>query len=99
MSTIDKQVRNFMSTNYVLAGEGQGVDAIGGDESLMELGIIDSVGVFALVDFIEDTYGISVNDSEIVPENLDSIDRIVHFINQKNPVMQASNTAPSIEAC
>jgi acyl carrier protein len=49
----------------------------------MDRGIIDSIGVFALVDFIEQQYSITVSDGEITPENLDSINRIVAFIISK----------------
>ena len=51
--------------------------------SLLESGIIDSTGVLELVQFLEDRFGITVEDSELVPENLDSIDRICAFLRRK----------------
>jgi acyl carrier protein len=53
------------------------------DDSLMEKGIIDSTGVLELVNFIEETFGISVEDEELIPDNLDSLDNITAFIMKK----------------
>ena len=53
------------------------------DDSLMEKGIIDSTGVLELVNFIEETFGISVEDEELIPDNLDSINNITAFIMKK----------------
>jgi len=52
--------------------------------SLLELGIIDSTGVLELVGFLEETWKISVEDDDLVPDNLDSIDNLVAFIKRKN---------------
>jgi acyl carrier protein len=49
----------------------------------LETGVIDSTGVLELVAFIEETYGIKIDDEEIVPENLDSIENITLFVTQK----------------
>jgi len=51
--------------------------------SLLELGIIDSTGVLELVNFIEESYGITIEDDELTPENLDTIDRMFEYINRK----------------
>ena len=55
------------------------------DASLMEQGIVDSTGVLELIGFLERTFGISVADTETVPENLDSIARIVAYVQRKRP--------------
>ncbi len=54
-----------------------------GSASLIEAGIIDSTGVLELVGFLEETYDIEITDSELVPENLDSIDKVVRFVGAK----------------
>lgn len=54
------------------------------DVSLLEEGIMDSTGVLDLVMFIEETFGIQVKDEELIPENLDSVDRLVAFIQKKS---------------
>ena len=53
------------------------------EDSFMENGIIDSTGILELIDFTEETYGISINDNELLPENLDSLDNISRFILSK----------------
>ncbi|WP_309068439.1 hypothetical protein [Microbacterium sp.] len=54
-----------------------------GDESLMETEVIDSTGVLELIEFVEREFGIRIEDSETVPENLDGIDRLVAFVQRK----------------
>lgn len=83
MSNVKIEIRQFITENYVLTDE---VDELNENESLMDRGIIDSIGVFALVDFIEQQYGVTVSDDEMIPENLDSINAIVAFINKKKNV-------------
>ena len=57
------------------------------DTSLLDQGIIDSTGVLEVIGFIEETYGIMVEDSELLPENLDSIEGIAQYVIRKsNPV-------------
>lgn len=52
-------------------------------DSFLDTGTIDSTGVLEVVTFIENTWSIQVADREMVPENLDSIDRLVAFIGRK----------------
>jgi acyl carrier protein len=51
--------------------------------SLLDMGIIDSTGILELVEFVEKSYGVKIEDQELVPENLDSIDNLVTFISRK----------------
>jgi len=51
--------------------------------SLLELGIIDSTGVLELVGFLEGKYGFEVEDSELIPENLDSVDNLINYVGHK----------------
>ena len=80
MSAMEQEIRSFIEETFILTDEKADLAA---DQSLMELGIIDSTGVFALIDFLEESYGISIKDSEIIPENLDSITQITAFIGRK----------------
>ncbi len=52
-------------------------------DSLLDKGIIDSTGVLELVGFLEENYHIQIEDEELVPENLDSINNLVKFIQKK----------------
>jgi acyl carrier protein len=56
---------------------------LGGGDSFLEKGIIDSTGVLELVGFIEKEFAISVADEELLPDNLDSLDNLVRFIAAK----------------
>ena len=51
--------------------------------SFVDNRIIDSTGVLELVAFLEKTYGIRVEDDELDPDNLDSIDRLAAFVERK----------------
>jgi len=76
---IKEQVRSFVTSNFYVANPA----ALENGASLLELGIIDSTGVLEVIFFIEDTFGIKVEDNEMLPDNLDSIDRIAGFIARK----------------
>jgi acyl carrier protein len=79
-TTIERQtVREFIVTNFFVPDEGSLAD----DTSLLEQGIVDSTGVLELTAFIEETFSVKVEDSEIVPENLDTIGGILAFIARK----------------
>jgi acyl carrier protein len=81
IETQEDVVRNFIRQNFVLGSDGE-VD-LGSDQSLLDLGLIDSSGVLELIDFLEETFSIRILDEETVPENLDTISRIVAFVGRK----------------
>jgi acyl carrier protein len=56
---------------------------LGESDSLLRLGIIDSLGVVELVEFLHDTFDITVDDDEITEENLGSLSSIGRFVTQK----------------
>lgn len=74
---MEPELRSFLAENFLLGEEFRGLP---GSASLIEAGIIDSTGVLELVGFLEETYGVEIADSELVPENLDSIDNILRFM-------------------
>lgn len=78
--TIEQQIRNFIVENFLF---GESNNGLNDDDSLLEKGVIDSTGVLELITFIEETYGIKVNDEELIPENLDSISNVTNFIKRK----------------
>ena len=77
--SIENEIRKFIEENFILEGE----DNLGEEDSLLEKGIIDSTGVLELVAFLEETYQFKIKDEELVPENLDSINNISQFIQNK----------------
>lgn len=74
--TYRRQVRDFLLSNFYIAD----ANALEVDTSLLDQGIIDSTGVLEVIGFIEETFDITVEDSEILPENLDSIEGIARLI-------------------
>ena len=76
---IERQVRDFISSNFYVSNPA----SLDENASLLEQGVIDSTGILEVIGFIEDTFGIEVSDSEMVPDNLDSIARIVRFVRSK----------------
>lgn len=78
--TFSAEIRAFIVSNFLFGQEGQGFSD---DQSFLESGIIDSTGLLELVSFVEQQYGISVGDRELVPENLDSLRNISRFVAQK----------------
>lgn len=61
----------------------ESVNDINFDESLIDRGYIDSIGIITLVTFIEDAFTIRVYDHEILPQNFESLNRIIMYVNQK----------------
>lgn len=74
------KLRDYIQESY-LFGDSSRMPA--DDDSLMAGGIIDSTGVLELIEFLEAEFGISVDDTETVPENLDSIAGLVRYISAK----------------
>ncbi len=79
MSTKDK-VRNYILENYLFTND---ASALSDGDSFLDKGIIDSTGILEVIYFLEEEFGVSVDDEEMIPENLDSVDNIVVFIGKK----------------
>ena len=73
------QIRQFVMEN----AQGRGITELGDNDSLIESGIVDSLGIFRLVSFLEETFGIKVGDDEIVNENFQTINDIERFLATK----------------
>jgi len=78
MNHIDT-VRHFVVENF-LFGDGESLKE---DTSFLETGIIDSTGILELVMFLEESYGVKIEDDELIPENLDNIRNITQFLERK----------------
>ena len=82
---LQQQIRDFVTTNFYVPDP----KALDDATSLLDHGIIDSTGVLEVIMFIESTFGVSVEDSEMLPENLDSIERIAAFVAKKQVPLAA----------
>ena len=77
---IKARVRAYIVDNFIMGGDGaQLQDA----DSFMETHVVDSTGFLELVSFIEETWALTVDDDEMVPENLDSLDNIDAYVRRK----------------
>jgi len=79
-AAIESAVRRFITETFPLGDSG--FELSGGD-SLLEVGVIDSVGVLELIEHLESTYGFRIPDEDVLPENLDSIDAITQYVSQR----------------
>lgn len=74
-----RQVRAFLVDTFLLGDD----DGFGDDESLLDSGIVDSTGVMEVVAFLEESFGIVIDDDELVADNLDSVERLAAFVARK----------------
>lgn len=73
---INSQIREFLYENFIFTG----LNGLDDDASFLEHGVVDSTGVLELVLFAEETFGIAVEDDEVVPDNFDSVSRLAAFV-------------------
>jgi len=74
------RIQKFILENYLFTSD---PSALGSDDSLLGRGIVDSTGMLEIIMFIEEQLGVTVQDEEMVPENLDSVNRIATFVESK----------------
>jgi acyl carrier protein len=75
------KIRQFIFDNFLFdAEEGD----LQNDSSFLDQGIIDSTGVLELVEWLEDDFGLTIDDEELIPENLDSVNNLAAFIAKKS---------------
>ncbi len=74
------QVRQYILENFLFSTD---TSLLGLDDSFLARGLIDSTGMLEVLLFLEESFGIKVADHEMVPENLDSVNRIAAFIERK----------------
>ena len=72
-------VRNFIIENFLFEEDKN----LKTETSFLENGILDSTGILELVEFLEETYEIEVEDAELIPQNLDSIANIAQYVLKK----------------
>ncbi|MDB4582910.1 acyl carrier protein [Draconibacterium sp.] len=73
----EETLRKYILENYLFTEDESELD---NNNSFLELGIIDSTGIMEVVLFIEMEFDIEVDDEELLPENLDTINNLVKFI-------------------
>lgn len=77
---INSQLKSYIAQNLLFSDNGFDYED---NDSFLEQGIVDSTGVLELVLFVEETFGMSVQDSEITRENFDSVNKLTTFVQRK----------------
>ena len=80
MDKIKEELRRYIEDNFIMGARSL---PLADSDSFLEHHVLDSTGFLELVAFLEATYAIKVEDDEMVPENLDSLDNIVQFLARK----------------
>jgi acyl carrier protein len=83
---LNERIRAFLLEKFPLARK-RGVTF---QDNLLESGILDSLGILDVVAFVEQNFGIILNDDELVPENFQTIERLSAFVQNKT----SSESAP-----
>ena len=78
MTDFRDRVRTFITTNFYVPDP-----SFSDGASLLDAGIVDSTCVLEVIAFLEAEFGIAVADEEMLPDNLDSVTRIVAFVERK----------------
>jgi len=84
--SIEERIRAYIAENILFSGNGY---PHADDTSFLEEGIVDSMGIMELVTFVDESFGITVEDEEVVPDNFDSVSRLAAYIRRKAPALAA----------
>ena len=77
---VEKKMRDYMLENFLFTDD---QSALVNNDSFMQKGIVDSTGILEVIHYMEEEFGMQIEDDEMIPENLDSIDNLVTFIARK----------------
>lgn len=80
MSDNVHKIRTFIFENFLFDAD---ESTLNNDDSFLEEGVIDSTGILELVDWLEETFEMQIDDTELIPENLDSVNVLDAFIQRK----------------
>jgi acyl carrier protein len=75
------KIRNYILENYLFTDD---QNALRDDDSFLDKGILDSTGILEMIYFLEEQFGIKIDDVEMIPENLDSVNNLISFIARKS---------------
>ena len=78
--TIKEQLKDYIARNLLFSDNGFKYDD---DASFLEEGIVDSIGVLELVAFVDESFGVEVEDHEVTPDNFDSVNKLAAYVHSK----------------
>jgi acyl carrier protein len=87
MNNVEEAIRTFIAEKILFSNNGYGY---ADNASFLEEGIVDSMGIMELVMFVEETFGITVEDEELVPDNFDSVSKLAAYIRRRSHVLVAA---------
>jgi acyl carrier protein len=76
-SPTESAIREFLVKDLLYD---RGLDSISPDESLLDAGYLDSIGILRIVSFCEERFGVTIPDSEVLPENLGTVRSIARMV-------------------
>lgn len=79
--SVEEKIRNYILENYLFSND---QSMLKNTDSFLQTGILDSTGILEVIHFLEDDFGVVVDDEEMVPENLDSVNNLVAYITRKS---------------
>jgi len=79
--TVEDKVRNYILENYLFSYDQSMLNSA---DSFLQKGILDSTGILEVIYFLEDEFSVVVDDEEMLPENLDSVNNLVAYIARKS---------------
>lgn len=81
MTPIEREIRQYLSESFLFGKEG---DTLPANESLLDMGVIDSTGVLEIAGFMEEHFNVNVVDDDFLPENFETIEGMVSFVERKS---------------
>lgn len=85
MQSIEHKIRHFIAENILFSSNGYPYPD---DTSFLENGVIDSMNVMEIVAFVEETFGVDVEDRDIIPSNFDSVRNVAAYLRSKGVIIQ-----------
>lgn len=78
--SVNSEIKEFI-VHHLCAG--RDIESLADDYDLLAGDVIDSLGIAELISFMEKQYDITVDDSDLDPENFRTMERIVSLVEQK----------------
>lgn len=85
------EIRQFIVDTFLFGQDGD----LRNDDSFLERGLLDSTGVLELITYLEERFGVKVQDHDLTPENLDSLQRVAAYVERQLAAAESLNAAPA----
>jgi acyl carrier protein len=81
-ASVTARIKGFLIQQFPSARK----QVLGDDDHLLANGILDSLGVLDLVGFLEQEFGITVSDEDLIPEHFETLRRLTVFVEDRQGV-------------